>query len=430
MADVRALNPGSMRPAALAARHRWRRRLRRLPRRQGVAILRHANFAMMNTLGIVFMILAAALWLGTLGYALVLQLLSLARRTAGPVAAGPLPALAVVVPVRNEEALAEGKLRDLLSTDYPADLLRIVVVDGGSNDRTVDLVTGVMRTDARISLVHADHAPGKASQLNHALEHVAEDVVVVTDVDARLHPSALRELVRLLQGAPDTAMAGAVVSPAASMPEERAYWWFLNRIWWLEGEVLGAAMVSAACYAIRRSHCPRFPDDVHCDDAFLTSAIGARRARVRLCLAAKATELRVPHTVAETLRFRVRRGHGYLRELRRVRPQPGSPAGWRIARAFRLFQFQVAPSLACVLAAVAPFLLAHGAWTCVASATGAFIAGALLFLGPPRTTAMPRSFAGWPRRTVAGIHAAGLTWISLLRIGWQAAMGRDGGMSS
>jgi len=385
---------------------------------------------MMESLDIVFMILAAVLWLGTLGYVLVLQVVSLARRAADPVAAGQLPPLAVVVPVRNEEALAEGKLRDLLSTDYPADRLRIVVVDGGSTDRTVDLVTGVMRTDARISLVHADHARGKASQLNHALEHVAEDFVVVTDVDARLHPSALRELVRLLQGAPDTAMAGAVVSPAASLPEERAYWWFLNRLWWLEGEVLGSAMASAACYAVRRSHCPRLPDDVHNDDAFLMNALGARRARVRLCLAAKATELRVPQTVAETLRFRVRRGHGYLRELRRVRPQPGSATGWRIARAIRLFQFQVAPFLACVLAALATFLLVHGAWARVAAAAGAFAAGALLFLGPPRTSALPRSFAGWPRRTVAGIHAAGLTWISLLRIGIgrQAALGRDGGM--
>jgi glycosyltransferase involved in cell wall biosynthesis len=385
---------------------------------------------MMDACVIAFLALAAAMWLGTLGYLLALQAVALFRRPAAAAAAGQLPALAVVVPVRNEESMAGGKLRDLLAADYPADRLRIVVVDGGSDDRTVDLVNQAARADGRIALLRADHASGKAAQLNHAMERLTEEFVVVTDADARLDPACLRELVHVLLRTPDTAMVGALVSPAASMPEERAYWWFLNRLWWLEGEVLGSAMVSAACYAIRRSHCPRFPDDVHCDDAFLMSAMGAGRARVRLCLAAGATELRVPRTVAETLRFRIRRGCGYLRELRRVRPRPDSHAGWRIARAFRLFHFQVAPALASALVALGLLLLVRGEWTCVASAAGAFAAGALAYLGPPRTSPPPRSFAGWPRRTAAGIGAALLTWISLVRIGWCTATGRNGGMPS
>lgn len=378
---------------------------------------------------IALLVSAAVLWAGTLGYLLALQAAALRLpRQAGAPAPEPRP-IAVVIPVLNEAAMIRDKLRDLRASDYPAGRARIVVVDGGSSDRTAAIVRGIADADPGIGFLAVESAAGKAALVNAAFRSAPEDIVVVTDADARLDPACLRELVRSLEADPQTAMVGATVRPCSPMPEENAYWWFLNRLWWIEGCVLGAAMVSAAGYAVRRDRWRPLPDDVHCDDAFLAGTMGAAGARVRLCLDARATELRVPRSVAETLRFRIRRGCGYLRELDRIRPQPGSHRGWRLTRGFRRFHIRVAPVLAALVAALATMLLVQGRWVPVAGVAGAFAAGALAVLGPPRTTPAPRSFARWPRRAAAGIGAGMLTWLALLRIGWWPDAARNRGAS-
>ena len=63
------------------------------------------------------------------------------RRRPQPVRLGSFrPAVSMVMVVRNEEQVVERKLKNLLSLDYPADLLQIVVVSDGSTDRTDDIL--------------------------------------------------------------------------------------------------------------------------------------------------------------------------------------------------------------------------------------------------------------------------------------------------
>ena len=76
--------------------------------------------------------------------------------------------------------------------------------------------------------------------------------VIVTDADTRLEPNCVTELVATLLADPQTAIVGATVRPASALLEERIHWWFLNHLWWLEGEALSAAIVSGVCYAARR----------------------------------------------------------------------------------------------------------------------------------------------------------------------------------
>ncbi|MBM3296798.1 MAG: glycosyltransferase [Candidatus Aminicenantes bacterium] len=88
---------------------------------------------------IVFLASASVLWLSTLGYVLLLEVARFFRRR--PRTALPdWPRIAVVVPTLNEEARIGDKIEDLRRTDYPAERVRWVIVDGGSGDRTAAVV--------------------------------------------------------------------------------------------------------------------------------------------------------------------------------------------------------------------------------------------------------------------------------------------------
>jgi cellulose synthase/poly-beta-1,6-N-acetylglucosamine synthase-like glycosyltransferase len=306
-----------------------------------------------------FLAAAAVLWASVFGYIALLLAMAIRSRTArspGATAgrtAGELPAIAVVVPVRNEETLIAAKLADLRRTDYPANRMVTIVVDGGSTDRTAALVEAERARGAAVELVRVEGARGKAEQLNAIFDRLHPDAVIVTDVDAALDPGCIRALIDALRADPRTAIVGARIRPATSLLEERIHWWLLSSLWWLEGEALGAGAVSGVCYAIRPSAFVPLPADCTAEDIRLALDVCARGSSVRLCRTALATELRVPQTVREFLLFRRRRGGGYVRELLRARvpaarcagtssacsacttswscrwsPPPLSPAGW------------------------------------------------------------------------------------------------------
>jgi 1,2-diacylglycerol 3-beta-glucosyltransferase len=111
---------------------------------------------------------------------------------------GFLPAVAVLVSCMNEELVVDGMIRALLALDYPADKLRIVIVDDGSTDATADKLDAWARGDQRLEILH--RAPGsgggKSGALNDALAKVEAEVVVIFDADHEPARNVVRRLVR------------------------------------------------------------------------------------------------------------------------------------------------------------------------------------------------------------------------------------------
>ncbi len=63
------------------------------------------------------------------------------------------PFLTVVVPVRNEERFIAGVLEELVTQEYPADRVEILVCDGRSTDRTREIVREFAARDSRVRLL-------------------------------------------------------------------------------------------------------------------------------------------------------------------------------------------------------------------------------------------------------------------------------------
>jgi cellulose synthase/poly-beta-1,6-N-acetylglucosamine synthase-like glycosyltransferase len=359
-----------------------------------------------------FVVAAALLWASVFGYVAVLVGIAAGRRRAATASNdGELPAVAVVVAVHDEERYIGAKLDDLRRTDYPHERLTTLVVDGGSTDRTATLVETARAGGAAIELLQVDGARGKADQLNAAFADLCHDIIVVTDVDSALDPACIRELVGVLLADPSAVIVGAWVRPATRLLEERMHWWLLNSLWWLEGEALAAAGVAGVCFALRRSAVVALPSDCTADDIYMTLSASGRGGGVRLCRRALATELRVPQTVRELLRFRRRRGAGYVRELLRARPA-AAPWRWHFVRLMRLCHFLVTPGLAAATGVVAAALCATPHWRWVVGAALAFAAPALATVGV--STAPGAGGARWWRLGIAAGRLAALTWLSLL----------------
>ncbi|HVV57072.1 MAG TPA: glycosyltransferase family 2 protein [Gaiellaceae bacterium] len=134
-------------------------------------------------------------------YQFALAALHCFRRQA-PVKANPFPRVAVVVPAWNEGSVIGRTVDQLLAADYPADHLRIYVVDDASTDETADIARA--KSDEHPGVVRhlrrAHGGGGKAHTINHGLEAIEADdwhqAVLIIDADVLFAPTALARMTR------------------------------------------------------------------------------------------------------------------------------------------------------------------------------------------------------------------------------------------
>ena len=105
------------------------------------------------------------------------------------------PQVAVLIPAYNEEMVIERTVRAALDSDYPD--LRVIVVDDGSKDSTLDILQRAFAREAvqgRLLILTKPNG-GKAEALNYALEHVHEEIFVGIDADTVIARNAVSKLV-------------------------------------------------------------------------------------------------------------------------------------------------------------------------------------------------------------------------------------------
>ena len=133
------------------------------------------------------------------------------------------PNVAVVVPAWNEAAVIGRTIDTLLGLDYPAERLRVYVVDDASTDETPDVVLG--KADEHpgrvFHLRRAKGGEGKAHTLNHGLREIRAEgwyeAVLIIDADVIFTRRSLRRMVRHL-GDPRSAPSRRTSRRAAGRP--------------------------------------------------------------------------------------------------------------------------------------------------------------------------------------------------------------------
>jgi peptidoglycan-N-acetylglucosamine deacetylase len=107
-----------------------------------------------------------------------------------------LPQVAVLIPAYNEEKVIERTIQGALDSDYPN--LRVIVIDDGSKDRTLEIARRIFAAEEAAGRVLILTKPngGKAEALNFGLEHIGDaELFVGIDADTIIAPDAIARMV-------------------------------------------------------------------------------------------------------------------------------------------------------------------------------------------------------------------------------------------
>lgn len=234
------------------------------------------------------MIAEAAFWIALgvvaytyVGYGAVVSLL--ARLRPKPVAAGPIrPALTIVVVAYNEAERIAARIENLLSADYPADRLEIVIASDGSTDGTV---AEARRFAPRVRVEAFPVRRGKPAVLNEVVPAARGEIVVLADARQRFDRGALAALVASFADPAVGAVSGELMLLNAGESEPGGdgtaiYWDYEKHIRWAESRVDSTVGVTGAIYAIRRDLFEPLPPATILDDVVVPMRIARRGYRV------------------------------------------------------------------------------------------------------------------------------------------------------
>ncbi|MFI5098274.1 MAG: glycosyltransferase [Candidatus Acidiferrales bacterium] len=119
----------------------------------------------------------------------------------------PIPSVTVLIPAHNEESVIVQTVGSVLASNIPD--IRVVVVDDGSADRTLELLQSNFSSERRVQIIHQVNR-GKAAALSVALTHARTEIVVTIDADTEVEPDAIRHLLRHFSDPQVGAVAGNV----------------------------------------------------------------------------------------------------------------------------------------------------------------------------------------------------------------------------
>ncbi len=249
-----------------------------------------------------------------------------------------LPSVTLLIAAYNEEAEIEKRVQTALMTDYPREKLEILIASDGSSDATPAIVRRY--TDRGVRLLDYKQRRGKAAVLNAAFPEVRGDVVLLSDANTQIDPSALRKMVRWFNDPAVGVVCGRLIltDPDTGRNVDSLYWkyeTFLKKCENGLGALLGA---NGAIYAIRRAlHAP-IPNDTIVDD-FVLPLQAKLRANCRIVYECGAVAWEeTPLGIGAEFHRRSRIGAGGFQSIALLWPLLRPRYGWT---AFTFFSHKV-----------------------------------------------------------------------------------------
>ena len=237
-----------------------------------------------------------------------------------------LPAVTVVLSVHNEKEVAETKIRSMLASDYPPELLDFIIGSDGSTDGTNAIISTLAATNSRIQfIIHAERR-GKAAMLNDLVSMAAGEILVVTDANVMFTPATVRRLAEGFAdpriGLCDATFRPASFDNAGVTRQENMYSRFETALKRAESELWGTMPGPyGGCYAVRRNLFPVLRDNTLVDDLYVGLSVLKQEYRSVNIREAVVCEDTQPDMI-EQFRRRVRIAAGSFQNLFHFGPFP------------------------------------------------------------------------------------------------------------
>ena len=180
--------------------------------------------------------------------------------------------ISILIPCYNVGSVIDYKIENTLDIDYPKDKFEIIAVESGSTDDTYSKLLKHAEQQ-KLKLIRQPKRLGKPSAINKGLEECRGEIIVLTDADAKLEKSAIRELVKNFADK----KVGAVVADVTIVPGETFasrmnhlfYHYFRRkpRIW--ESELDSASFCSGHLLAFYKSIVGKIDENAINDDRYI-----------------------------------------------------------------------------------------------------------------------------------------------------------------
>lgn len=124
--------------------------------------------------------------------------------------------ISVVIPAYNEEDRIERCLAALTSQTMPREMYEIIVVDGGSHDKSRDIAAEYAD---KVFIQESERVPGAR---NDGFLRSRYDLVVTTDADSIVAPNWIESIIGTFQD-PDVVLAFGPVTSIEKTPKNKRY---------------------------------------------------------------------------------------------------------------------------------------------------------------------------------------------------------------
>ncbi|MBN2313194.1 MAG: glycosyltransferase family 2 protein [Sedimentisphaerales bacterium] len=125
-----------------------------------------------------------------------------------------IPFVSIIMPIRNEADFIERAIRSVLDSDYPAEKMEILVVDGMSDDGTRDVVRQLSESDSRVKILDNPRRIVPAA-MNIGLKAARGDYFTRIDGHAEVPKDFITRSIQCLHGHPDAWVAGGSIKTIA-----------------------------------------------------------------------------------------------------------------------------------------------------------------------------------------------------------------------
>ncbi len=146
--------------------------------------------------------------------------------------------VSVIVPAYNAEAFIYSTLNSILLQSYKN--IEVIVVDDGSQDKTVEIVKSVAAKDNRVMLLRQSNQ-GVATARNLAIENSKGEYIAPCDADDIWYPQKIEKQMRCI--ATSSSLVGLVYTWIELIDEKGSHLKF-GRKWDIKGDVLAPLLCS------------------------------------------------------------------------------------------------------------------------------------------------------------------------------------------
>ncbi len=238
-------------------------------------------------------------------YPLAVIILGQRRRRRPSLPAFAFAPVAVVIPAYNEGKYIARKIRNVLASTYPAELLQVCVVSDGSTDDTVAQACSV--DDPRVRVLVLPQRGGKVAAINLAVSRIDAPILILTDAAELFDRHAIGFLVEKLADPEVGAVSGELrfIDLQTGFSRDLGlYWQYETGIRAAESKLSSMVGVTGAIYAIRRECFTPIAPDTILDDMAIPLEVVRQGRRVEFNPYARAYEIATADVTQEFMRKR------------------------------------------------------------------------------------------------------------------------------